>query len=176
MKRNGELFGIDGMYAQPAHAGKYGFGTERTLADYEAYAGISFAYRDVKLATLEPQLPVRNVRRPNFQEAWKATPVRANEVHICKHKNDFKLAVVVFSNKLVLLEAKAVHVSIYARDGVLLHEKKWDEGELSRCRDDSWLSFAAAFQSELEKLHAHYVVELLNEAGQVIATREYGSL
>jgi hypothetical protein len=39
------LLGVDGV--PRVHLGKYGLGKARTLWDYEAYAGVSFAYRDV---------------------------------------------------------------------------------------------------------------------------------
>lgn len=172
MKRNCELFGIDGTVAQADDMGKYGFGTERTLADYEAYAGISFAYRGVQRATLEHQLPDRHARRPESEEAWKATLLRANEVHICLHKNDFKPVAAAPISEPLLLEAKTAHVSVYAGDGVLLHEKKWEGEELAHCRDDSWLSGAVAFQSEFEQLPQRYIAELFDEAGQLIATGE----
>lgn len=172
MKRNCELFGIDGTAAHTDHIGKYGFGTERTLADYEAYAGISFAYRGVQRATLEHQFPVRNVCRPDSEEAWKATLVRANEVHVCLHKNNFQLAGNAPGDEPIMLEAKSVHIRIYTCDGVLLYEKNWEEGELTHCRDDSWLSCAVAFQSELDQLPGRYIATLLDGAGQVLATGE----
>jgi hypothetical protein len=54
-KLNRQLFGMDG---EPAtDMGKYGFGTERTLHDYEKYAGISFADRAIQQYTLDHQEP-----------------------------------------------------------------------------------------------------------------------
>ncbi len=37
--------------------GKYGFGTERTLSDYEKYAGINFKLRGVQQYTLDKNYP-----------------------------------------------------------------------------------------------------------------------
>lgn len=54
-KLNRQLFGMDG---EPAtDMGQYGFGTERTLHDYEKYAGISFADRAIQQYTLDHQEP-----------------------------------------------------------------------------------------------------------------------
>jgi hypothetical protein len=45
--RHRTLFGVDGADPTSIDFGKYGFGTERTLHDYERFSGISFAYRGV---------------------------------------------------------------------------------------------------------------------------------
>ncbi len=49
---NRQLFGMDGV-AQVGHDGPYGFGESRTLADFEAYAGMRFADRRVQRYTLD---------------------------------------------------------------------------------------------------------------------------
>lgn len=54
--RNRKLFGMDGE-AQDVFFGQYGFGTERTLRDYEKYAGLSFKKRAVQKYTLDQQYP-----------------------------------------------------------------------------------------------------------------------
>ena len=51
-KRNRQLFEMDGE-TRTEHFGVYDFGTERTLAEYEAYAGISFKKRGVQKYTLD---------------------------------------------------------------------------------------------------------------------------
>lgn len=56
-KKNRQLFGMDGEVKPPEGFGKYDFGTERTLRDYEKYAGISFSKRAVTQYTLDNHLP-----------------------------------------------------------------------------------------------------------------------
>ena len=51
-KRNRQLFEMDGE-TRTEHFGVYDFGTERTLAEYESYAGISFKKRGVQKYTLD---------------------------------------------------------------------------------------------------------------------------
>lgn len=51
--RNRKLFSMDGEVYDPKYFGKYGLGTERTLDDYERYAGISFSKRGVLQHTLD---------------------------------------------------------------------------------------------------------------------------
>jgi glycosyltransferase involved in cell wall biosynthesis len=54
--KNRKLFGMDGQ--EPAtDFGVYGFGKERTLDDYERYAGISFKKRAVQQYTLDNNYP-----------------------------------------------------------------------------------------------------------------------
>jgi len=53
---NRKLFGMDGE-TQEGHDGPYGFGKERTLRDYEKYAGILFSKRGVQKYTLDKNYP-----------------------------------------------------------------------------------------------------------------------
>jgi hypothetical protein len=50
-KKNRILFGMDGENPKSIDFGKYGFGTKRSLEDYERYAGISFSKRAVQKYT-----------------------------------------------------------------------------------------------------------------------------
>ena len=59
--RNRKLFSMDGEVYDPEFFGIYGLGTERTLDDYERYAGISFSKRGVQqhtLSKIDPPCPV----------------------------------------------------------------------------------------------------------------------
>ena len=55
--RNRKLFGMDGETYNPNDFGIYGFGTERTLDEYEKYAGIKFNRRGVQQYTLDKNYP-----------------------------------------------------------------------------------------------------------------------
>ena len=55
--RNRRLFSMDGEVFNPDEFGKYGFGTERTLEDYEKYAGIKFNRRGVQKYTTDKNYP-----------------------------------------------------------------------------------------------------------------------
>jgi hypothetical protein len=54
--RNRELFEMDGATAE-TDFGKYGFGTERTVRDYERYAGICFSKRAITNDALQDKEP-----------------------------------------------------------------------------------------------------------------------
>lgn len=55
--KNRRLFGMDGEKYTEEEFGIYGFGKERTLEDYERYAGISFKKRGVQQYTLDKKYP-----------------------------------------------------------------------------------------------------------------------
>lgn len=55
-ERNRKLFGMDDE-PQDIDFGEYGFGSVRTLDDYEKYSGISFKGRSIQQHTLDKKLP-----------------------------------------------------------------------------------------------------------------------
>tara|TARA_R110000765_G_scaffold176971_1_gene282267 strand:- start:1337 stop:2584 length:1248 start_codon:yes stop_codon:yes gene_type:complete len=52
-----QLLGIDGEASKEIREGQYGLGTERTISDWESYAGVQFANRLVKQDTLDNKIP-----------------------------------------------------------------------------------------------------------------------
>jgi glycosyltransferase involved in cell wall biosynthesis len=66
-KLNRRLFGMDGE--EMIDMGEYGFGKERTLEEYEKYAGIKFSLRGVQQYTLDKNYPP-NPYDYESQEEW----------------------------------------------------------------------------------------------------------
>jgi hypothetical protein len=66
---NRKLFGMDGE-TQQGHDGPYGFGTVRTLREYEKYAGLLFEKRAVQQYTLDKNYPP-NPYNFESEEEWK---------------------------------------------------------------------------------------------------------
>ena len=85
-KRNRILFGMDGEDPSQIDFGRFGFGTVRTVRQYEEHAGISFEHRGVQQATLDRLDPPNNVEYED-EEEWKASFARSNDVHVCVHKD-----------------------------------------------------------------------------------------
>lgn len=85
--RNRILFGMDGHDPSEIDFGKYGFGKERTLRQYEEYAGLSFKYRGVQQETLDRKEPP-NTTKYQTEEEWKDTFVRSNDIRVCMHKSE----------------------------------------------------------------------------------------
>jgi len=88
-KRNRILFGMDGEDPAQIDFGKWGFGSVRTVRQYEEHAGISFEHRGVQQETLDRLDPPNNLPYEN-EEDWKATFARSNDVHVCVHKDSFE--------------------------------------------------------------------------------------
>jgi glycosyltransferase involved in cell wall biosynthesis len=68
--KNRKLFSIDGEMFNPDDFGIYGFGTKRSLKDYESYAGVRFSVRGVQQYTLDKKYPPN----PNYyktEEEWE---------------------------------------------------------------------------------------------------------
>jgi hypothetical protein len=103
------MFGVDGE--QPLPDGyAYGFGTERTLADYERFAGLDFATRGVQRGTLANDVP------PNADDdEWL-------------HTRSLTLVV----PRRVLEGADHCVVSLNAEDGTELHRRDLDEAAVRR--------------------------------------------
>lgn len=87
--RNRTLFSMDGLKHESINWGKYGFGTERTLRDYEEYAGMDFALRGIQQVVLDKKEPVWPVGRSWTPEEWKASIVGSHDIHICVHTSRF---------------------------------------------------------------------------------------
>jgi hypothetical protein len=66
--RNRRLFSMDGEVFDPIEFGKYGFGTERTLEDYEKYSGIKFNRRGVQKYTTDKNYPPNPYNFENEEE------------------------------------------------------------------------------------------------------------
>jgi glycosyltransferase involved in cell wall biosynthesis len=66
---NRKLFGMDGEI-QEGHDGLFGFGPERTLREYEKYAGILFEKRAIQQYTLDKKYPP-NPYNYESEEDWK---------------------------------------------------------------------------------------------------------
>ena len=66
---NRKLFGMDGE-TQEGHDGPYGFGTVRTLREYEIYSGLLFSERAIQQWTIDKNYPPNPYDYANEQE-WK---------------------------------------------------------------------------------------------------------
>ena len=69
-KKNRQLFGMDGE--EMVDMGKYGFGTQRTLREYEIYSGLLFSKRAVQQYVLDKHYPP-NPLVYETQEEWESS-------------------------------------------------------------------------------------------------------
>jgi hypothetical protein len=100
--RNRQLFSMDGESYNPDDFGIYGFGTERTLKDYETYAGIRFSTRGVQQYTLDKNYPPNPIYET--EEEWKKsfTSIFKHCIDVANHlvpENDYVFWVVAFHDE-----------------------------------------------------------------------------
>ncbi|MFK7775828.1 MAG: GlcNAc-transferase family protein [Saprospiraceae bacterium] len=101
---NRKLFGMDGE-TQEGHEGEYGFGTVRTLEDYEKYAGLSFVKRAIQQYTMDKKYPPNpGPNELGGVQAWKDSfiPIFKHCIDIDRgdvSENDYDFWAVAFHDK-----------------------------------------------------------------------------
>lgn len=119
---NRKLFGMDGE-KQEGHDGPYGFGKNRTLRDYEKYAGILFERRAIQQYTLDKNYPPNPVF--DSEEEWLKSFSR-----IFKHCIDVSFSSVSEEDYEFWV------VAFHDEAGETLYRKDADKDEIKRIRND----------------------------------------
>lgn len=70
-RRNRILFSMDGEKHETINWGVYGFGRERTLRDYEKYAGLHFGKRAVQQETMDKAYPPNKSSKYATEKEWE---------------------------------------------------------------------------------------------------------
>ncbi len=99
---NRKLFGMDGLL-QEGHEGKYGFGKERSLRDYEIYSGLLFEKRSVQDYTLQKKYPPNPYEYQNEEEwinSFTKTVTKCFQINKSDvPENDYEFWVVAFDRE-----------------------------------------------------------------------------
>ena len=143
--KNRKLFGMDNE-AQDVDFGKYGFGTERTLEDYEKYSGLSFKKRAVQKFTLDNNNP------PNPQYKTKEE-FEASFLKIFKHCID------VGKHDLPEKDYDFWAVAFHDSKGETIHRKDITESEIQGLMQDPNEPFCKIWREfQVEEKPAYWVV------------------
>lgn len=122
--RNRTLFEMDGL-TKNIDFGIYDFGTKRTLADYERYAGISFKRRKAQNYTLEHRLPPNpSINNDDYDKEEEAFASFKHCIELQKTlftENDYLFWAVIYEDQY----------------GVSLYRHDCDEHEISRYLNSS---------------------------------------
>jgi hypothetical protein len=95
-KRNRILFGMDGEDQSQIDFGKYGFGTVRSVRDYEEFSGVAFKYRGVQQCVLDRTEPLLSGwKHYETEEEWRNTIAKSNDIRICFQKSELNLQTVL---------------------------------------------------------------------------------
>lgn len=119
--RNRKLFGMD-EEPQDIDFGRYGFGKQRTLDQYERYAGVSFKRRAIQKHTLENKLA------PN--------PILAEEDYENSFLNIFKHCIDVAFDTISLTDYEFFVVAFHDSNDNTLHRKDMTADEIRGLKND----------------------------------------
>jgi hypothetical protein len=133
-QRNRKLFEMDGL-VNDIDFGIYGFGTERTLEDYERFAGLSFKKRAVQQYTVSNNYPPNP---PLYGDEFENSFLR-----IFKHCIDISF------EKIPLDDYEFLVVAFHNEKEETIYRKDADVEEIKRIKNDSdgygkiWREFEA---------------------------------
>jgi hypothetical protein len=135
---------MDGEDPKQIDFGKYGFGTVRTLRQYEEYCGLSFQYRGVQQKTLDRVYPPNNVPYTS-EEEWKASFTRSNDIRICLHANELQ-------TKEHFGDAEPdydfFYVGAHDAEGKEIFRKDFQEHEIKRHLQHEWIDTRFIFLAD----------------------------
>lgn len=125
-KRNRVLFSMDGENHDTVNWGPYGFGSIRSLRDYEKYAGIHFKKRAVQQETLLKKYPPNNYKKYSTEEEWEKSFTT-----VFKHCIDLQIS------QFPLNDYDFWCVAFEKEDGTQLHRADANMEEVSRLLNDA---------------------------------------
>lgn len=163
LRRNRILFGMDGEDPAQIEFGKYGFGTVRSLQQYEAYAGISFQWRGVEQETVDRKLPtLRDIAKLDAA-AWKASLKRSNSVRICVHQDALG----------DLASIEQCDITVENQAGQIMHHQTVDGDTLRGHLNNGWVDYVLHFLSDdVEKIPSRYIATALDKTSQTMSRVE----
>ncbi|NBU82433.1 MAG: hypothetical protein EBS55_12370, partial [Flavobacteriaceae bacterium] len=138
-KKNRQLFGMDGEEVTMDFS-KYGFGTERTLRDYEIYSGLLFSKRAVQQYTLDKNYP------PNPHIFETEEELLASYAQIFKHCID------VSFQQVPEKDYEFWVVAFHDENDITIHRQDADKNEIERMFTDPdgyckvWREFQTAYK------------------------------
>jgi hypothetical protein len=137
--KNRKLFSMDGQRYDPKEFGIYGFGTIRSLDDYEKYAGISFSRRAVQQETLDNKYPPNTITGD-----WDKSLL-----------NRFKHCIDLQFTHLPEDDYSVIVVAAHSEDGSTIHRVDYLQDDLNRWRTDpdNYLKIWLEFNSEIKVDH-----------------------
>lgn len=152
-ERNRILFGTNGENSKSIDFGKYGFGTERTLRDFEEYAGMSFKYNGIQQHVLDKKEPEPFTKSSTIknEDDWKASFVRSNDLRILVHKNE----ITKFEDNTVT-DFDFWYVGAHDIDNVEIFRKDKVEQEINQLLKGEWSDFRLIYLSN--KIATTYTV------------------
>lgn len=156
--RNRVLFGMDGLDPKSIDFGRYGFGTVRSLHEYEQYAGISFKYRSVQQQTYN--------RSPNHhyppntyvyttEEEWKKTLIRSNDMRILISISELKIPE-IFGDETP--DFDFFYVGCHDSEGKEIFRKDLQKDEINNYLTREYIDYQFIFMTDDHRTPVTYTV------------------
>jgi glycosyltransferase involved in cell wall biosynthesis len=122
--KNRKLFSMDGETFNPDEFGIYGFGTERTLRDYEKYSGLLFEKRAIQQYTIDKNYPPNPYTFDN-DEDWKNSFAQI-----------FKHCIDIGYTQVPETDYEYWVVAFHDENDETIFRKDADAGEINRMKND----------------------------------------
>lgn len=135
--RNRILFGMDGNKPDSIDFGKYGFGKNRSLRDYEEYAGICFEKRGVTQATLDKELPYHKKTHTPDKEWYESFA----------HSVDVRIHVPIAEWGDILDDYDFFYVGAHDANGMELYRNDLNKNEVNESIKKGAVDFQLSFVS-----------------------------
>jgi len=158
-ERNRALLGVDGATRDGIDFGPYDLGTERTLAQYEAYAGISFAHRGVRRDTLDGLPPAPDARAWQSDEECKTMLLRSHDLRVWAHQSRFAD---------ILPQLDHYRMSAHAPNGTTMHSETLEAAKFHKNIKGEWFDMHLYFAFEFGQAPARYTIELFDRDGSLL--------
>lgn len=150
-KRNRILFGMDGENPNQIDFGKYGFGKERSLQDYEIYSGLSFKHRSVTPEVIERKEPTLNPPKIDY-DLWEKSLSRSNDVRVCIHKSELK------DMPEDVNDYDFWYVGTHDKDGKEIFRKDLTPSEIVNYLRGDWIDYRLIFMSSPDDIPQTYTI------------------
>lgn len=137
---NRKLFSMDGEIYNPEEFGEFGFGSERTLRDYEKYSGLLFSKRAIQQYTLDKKYPP-NPYNYNSEEEWENDFARI-----------FKHCIDIDYNTVPEKDYEFWVVAFHSENDETIYRKDADKNEINAIMNDPdgygkvWREFQTTIQ------------------------------
>ena len=122
-KKNRQLFCMDGE-VNLGNFDKYGFGTQRTLRDYEIYSGLNFSFRAVQQYTLDKHYPPN----PNL--------FKNEEERLASYLNVFKHCIDIYFSQVTEVDYEFWAVAFHNNKDETIFRKDADADEIKNMMKD----------------------------------------
>ncbi|WP_313818801.1 GlcNAc-transferase family protein [Cupriavidus sp.] len=150
-ERNRALLGVDDVSAAGVDFGPYGLGQVRTLAEYETYAGVSFARRAATPEALRGDLPTAGTDHP--------------ETALARLRRSHDVAVELYLGDLDSLSGVShIAFTVLAADGGTLHEELQPANGMTRilAEHNGWLCRRLIFQCGADDIPIRFIARFVN--------------